>query len=108
MTLRNQARLAAIVLMTLLAASVLTVVPIHASTPSWAVSIDADSTGATDASVQSSHNVLGLTTITIGAVVNASAAQPINNIRGWQFGIIYENTSLTLGQILYGAQSGGG
>jgi len=75
---------------------------------SWAVSIDADSTGPTDASVQSSHDVQGLTTITIGAVVNASLAQPINNVRGWQFGIIYENTSLTLGQILYGAQSGGG
>ena len=108
MTLRNQARLAAIVLLTLLASTVLTVAPIHASTLSWAVSIDADSTGPTDADVQPSHNVLGLTTITIGAVLNASAAQPINNVRGWQFAIIYENTSLTPGQIQYGAQSGSG
>ncbi len=107
MTLRNQARIAAIVFVTLLAATVLTVAPIHATT-SWTVSIDADSTGPTDANVQSGHSVLGLTTITVGAVVNASAAQPINNVRGWQFAIIYENTSLTLGQVQYGAQSGVG
>jgi len=83
MTLRNQARLAAINLIALLVATIFTVTPIHAGTPSWAVSIDADSTGPTDADVQSSHNIFGLTKITVGAVVNASAAQPINNIRGW-------------------------
>ena len=108
MTLRNQARLGAIVLVTLLVATVFTVDSIHASTTSWTVSIDADSTGPTDADVQSSHNIFGLTTVTVGAVVNASAAQPISNILGWQFAIIYENTSLTLGQVQYGAQTGGG
>ncbi len=108
MTARTVARPATLVLTILLALDMLAVAPIHATTTSWTVSIDADSTGPTDANIQSSHNILGLTTITIGAVVNASSAQPITNVRGWQFAIVYDNTTLTPAQIQYGAQPGPG
>ncbi len=96
------------VVLALLAIGMISVPSIHASSPSWTVSLDANSTGPTDANVQSSHSIIGQTNVTVGAVVNASAAHPINNVRGWQFGIIYENTSLTPWLVQYGAQSGAG
>ncbi len=94
--------------MALLVIAVISTPSTRASSPSWTVSLDADSTGPTDADVQSSHNILGQTNVTVGAVVNASAALPINNVRAWQFAIVYENTSLTPGLVQYGAQSGAG
>ncbi|OLD01765.1 MAG: hypothetical protein AUJ07_10530 [Crenarchaeota archaeon 13_1_40CM_3_53_5] len=58
--------------------------------PVWTVDLDAHNTSATDVLVQQSYRPNS--TFSVGAIVNASAINPISNIAGWQFGINYNST----------------
>jgi len=93
----------------LIATTTLTTLPAHANTPPpWTVSLDADSTSPTDASIQTSHTIQSTTTITVGAIINASSAIPVNNVYAWQFYIVYDNTTLAPDTVQFGAQTGSG
>src|SRR5262249_1416908 len=65
--------------------------------PPWTVSLDANSTSNVDANPQTTMSFAK--TFNIGAIVNASGAsgvcgaQCITGVFGWQFSIVYDNTS---------------
>src|SRR6266849_976877 len=66
---------------------------VHANTPPpWTVSLDADSIDNLDANPQGTNTVVK--TFNVGAVVNASSTQPLNGVYGWQFSIVYDNTTV--------------
>src|SRR5437867_6712900 len=79
--------------------------PAHAVVPPpWTVSLDANSTNNTDACYGTSSPCTAITasfakTFYIGAIVNASGvggvcgATCIRGVYGWQFSIVYDNTS---------------
>jgi len=50
--------------------------------------LDANSTSQTDVLVQNSVNAVR--TFRVGAIVNASATIPLNNVFGWQFAVNYD------------------
>src|SRR2546426_5230832 len=77
----------------------LAVLPVHSNVPPpWTVSLDANSIGNTDANPQSTNTVTK--TFNVGAIVNASGtagvcgAQCIPGVFGWQFSIVYDNTTV--------------
>src|SRR5881628_1305153 len=79
--------------------------PAHGNLPPpWTVSLDVNSTSATDACFGTGAPCTGTTFTTsktwnIGAIVNASGAagacgaQCIQGVFGWQFSIVYDNTT---------------
>src|SRR5206468_11310385 len=88
-----------------LAIFVTSLIPVHANVPPpWTVSLDANSTNNTDACYGTSSPCTATTgsfakTFYIGAIVNASGvggvcgAQCLQGVYGWQFSIVYDNTS---------------
>src|SRR5436309_3271303 len=58
-----------------------------AAAPVWTVSLDANSSSQTD--IVNSTDPSPVKSFRIGAIVNATAASPINNVFGWQFTINY-------------------
>src|SRR5437867_3877086 len=68
---------------------VLDIHPSHAA-PVFLVSLDSNSLSQTDISIQASATQVK--TFRIGAVINATAANPLSNIYGWQFAINYNST----------------
>ena len=73
-------------------ASVSSLRTVHASTrtPVYVVNLDAYSTGPKDTLIQTSHSNTGA--FRVGVVINATAANPLANIFGWQFQINYDPT----------------
>ncbi|HZD13094.1 MAG TPA: hypothetical protein VE177_06210, partial [Candidatus Binatus sp.] len=65
--------------------------PAHAA-PVYTVLLDAHSTSTTDTLVQASF--VPNSTFRVGAIINASAANPLANVYGWQFQINYDPTAL--------------
>jgi hypothetical protein len=60
--------------------------PVHAA-PVYAVNLDANSSSLTDFTVEASAS--DVHTFRVGAVINASSANPLLNVQGWQFQIDY-------------------
>ncbi len=60
--------------------------PARAAT-SWTVNLDANSTGPTDVTLTSSNS--NAKSFRVGAVINATSTNPINNVFAWQFTINY-------------------
>ena len=67
------------------------VLPAHAAT-SWPVLLDASSTSTSDANPQTSNAVVN--TFNLGVIIEANSTTPLNGVFGWQFGIIYDNTTV--------------
>ena len=65
---------------------ILAVKPVRAS-PVWSVNLDANSISQTDTVISPSANQSK--SFRIGAVINATAANPLMNVYGWQFVIFY-------------------
>ncbi len=61
------------------------------ASPSWSISLDANSTGPTDVTVSSSASQSK--SFRVGAIINASSAAPLNGVFGWQFSINYNATA---------------
>src|SRR5438309_5656315 len=62
---------------------------VHASTtPVYVVDLDAYSTGPRDTLIQTSHSNTG--SFRVGAVINATAVNPVANVFAWQFQISYD------------------
>ncbi len=79
--------------------AVISTLPVHANTPPpWTVSLDSQSVSPTDANPQPSASTAK--TFRVGAILNASATGGIcgstclQNVFAWQFGIVYDNTSV--------------
>jgi PKD repeat protein len=62
---------------------------VHAA-PTFSVDLDGNSTSSTDVLVQASATQTK--TFRVGAVINASSTNPLNNVFGWQFVINYNST----------------
>jgi len=60
--------------------------------PPWTVILDANSISVSDASPQVAGSVAR--TFNVGAIINASSTTSLTGVFGWQFGIIYDNTTL--------------
>src|SRR5213594_429724 len=90
-----------------MAVATIGVLPVHAAPTVWIVSLDANSINNTDACLGTSSSFpacMGTTgsfgkTFYIGAIVNASGtggqclALCLSGVYGWQFSIVYDNTS---------------
>ncbi len=60
--------------------------PAHAAV-AWAVSLDANSSGPTDAIIEPA--AIDAKSFRVGAVINGTSANPLNGVFGWQFTINY-------------------
>jgi len=79
--------LVALVFVALAGASILFIHPASAA-PVWSVSLDASNTSQVDVSKQTAGSFAK--TFRVGAIVNASVANPISGIYGWQYQINYD------------------
>jgi hypothetical protein len=64
--------------------------PVQASPTTWSVSLDANSPGQTDTTIESSAT--DQKSFRIGAVINATGSSPLTGVYGWQLTINYNRS----------------
>src|SRR2546425_4678438 len=87
--MKERILLIGIVVLLIVSGIAFTTPPAHAA-PTWPILLDAQNTGATDASPQASFSPVK--TFNVGIIIEANSTTPLNGVFGWEVSIIYDKT----------------